>query len=144
MGFQTRGAQVRRFFAAQTNGASLPGVARASRRPFLALLGLAAGALPFGDRSGLPVAHARGRVHVVVYMAAWCRACQQHMRGLDRLGIRYRAVDIEKDPGPYEPIRQRLGRSAIPVTIVKRGTAQRWVIGNDSAGVERAVRDLGD
>jgi hypothetical protein len=77
-------------------------------------------------------------------MTAWCRACQQHMRGLDRLGIDYRAIDIEKDPGPYEPVRRKLGRAAIPVTIVKLGADQRWIVGNDSSGVERAVRELAD
>jgi glutaredoxin len=64
------------------------------------------------------------------------------MRGLDRKGIRYRAIDIEKDPAPYEPIKEKLGRSTIPVTIVKSRGDQRWIVGANSDGVARAVEEM--
>lgn len=77
-------------------------------------------------------------------MTAWCRACQKHMRGLDREHIPYRAIDIEKDPRPYEPIREKLGRATIPVTIVQSGGEQRWVVGANSRAVANAYRELAD
>lgn len=116
------------------------------RRSWAALVLLALGAAVWigGWNASVPAAVAKGRPHVFVYMTAWCRACQTHMRGLDRKSIPYRAIDIEKDPAPYRPVREKLGRSTIPVTIVKSGGDQRWIIGANSDGVERAYHEMSD
>jgi glutaredoxin len=130
--------------ARRATGASVIQVPKPRRRPLLALLAVGLGIAVFGSspHGDLRVAEARGRPHVLVYMTAWCKACQKHMRGLDRKGIRYRAIDIEKDPAPYEPIKEKLGRSTIPVTIVKSRGDQRWIVGANSDGVARAVEEM--
>lgn len=54
---------------------------------------------PFGIRSA-PVA-----APVVVYGTRWCAATQLVRRRLDRLGIPYRCVDLDLDPGGRAPAR---------------------------------------
>jgi glutaredoxin len=109
----------------------------------LALLALAAVLVAWPNGSGLPSvrsAEASGRASVTVFMTAWCRACQTLMRGLDREHVPYRAVDIEKDPKRYEAVRERLGRSTIPVTIVRRSGNEHWVVGANTREVVGAYR----
>jgi glutaredoxin len=98
----------------------------------------------FPVRPAVRTAEARGRAQVTMYMTVWCRACQRLMRALDREHVPYRAIDIEKEPHRYEPVRERIGRTTIPVTVVRRGADEHWVIGANSREVVSAYRELSD
>ncbi len=49
--------------------------------------------------SGYGVRHAPAPAPVVVYGTRWCAASQMVRRHLDRLGVPYRWVDLELEPG---------------------------------------------
>lgn len=122
-------------------------VRRRAQRALLTVLALALGVTAWPDVSGKPVvplAFASGRAHVTLYMTPWCRACQKLMRGLDRARVPYRAVDIEKEPKRYEPIRAQLGKITIPVTVVRRGGDERLIVGANSRQVIDAYEELSE
>ena len=56
---------------------------------------------------------------VVVYGTSWCAASQMIRRHLERLGILYRYVDIERDPAAAAQVRWwSSGRASHPTVLV--------------------------
>lgn len=53
-----------------------------------------------------------------VYTAAWCRDCREAKRFLDKHGIAYSEVDIERTPGAADLVLQNVGKRAIPQFVI--------------------------
>ncbi len=53
-----------------------------------------------------------------VYTAAWCRDCREAKRFLDKHGIEYKEVDIERTPGAAEEVLRNVGKRAIPQFVI--------------------------
>lgn len=70
---------------------------------------------PYGIRLSPPVAP------VVVYGTMWCAASQLVRRYLDRLGIPYLYVDIERDPAAASRLRWLTGGYASHPTVAVAG-----------------------
>lgn len=52
---------------------------------------------------------------ITVYGAQWCAFCHMAMRYFDQLGVKYKYVDVDKDPkGGVEAI-DKSGQRGIPV-----------------------------
>jgi mycoredoxin len=58
---------------------------------------------------------------VVVYGTSWCAASQLVRRYLDRLGVPYRYVDIERDPAAASRLRWLTGGFASHPTVAIAG-----------------------
>lgn len=53
-----------------------------------------------------------------VYTAAWCRDCREAKRFLDKHGIPYTEVDIERVHGAADLVQQNVGKKAIPQFVI--------------------------
>ena len=53
-----------------------------------------------------------------VYTAGWCRDCREAKRFLDKHGIPYSEVDIERTPGAADLVLQNVGKRAIPQFVI--------------------------
>ena len=53
-----------------------------------------------------------------VYTAGWCRDCREAKRFLDKHGIAYTEVDIERVPGAADDVQQNVGKKAIPQFVI--------------------------
>jgi mycoredoxin len=60
-------------------------------------------------------------VPIVVYGTGWCAASQMVRRYLERRGLPYRYVDIERDPGAARQVRWWTGGSASHPTVYLDG-----------------------
>lgn len=59
------------------------------------------------------------RVHdVTIYTAPWCGWCRKTIAFLDQRGIDYVNKDIEADPGYEEELREKTGRTSIPLVEI--------------------------
>ncbi|HZU78129.1 MAG TPA: glutaredoxin family protein [Dehalococcoidia bacterium] len=58
---------------------------------------------------------------VVVYGTSWCAASQMVRRYLDRLGVPYRYVDLEYDPGAAARLRWLTGGTVSHPTVYING-----------------------
>jgi mycoredoxin len=58
---------------------------------------------------------------VVVYGTSWCAQTQAVRRHLDRLGVPYRYVDIERDPGAAAQLRWMTGGYLSHPTVAVAG-----------------------
>jgi mycoredoxin len=70
---------------------------------------------PYGVR------HAPAVAPVVVYGTRWCAATQAVRRHLDRLGVPYRYVDIERDPEAANRLRWMTGGTLSHPTVSVAG-----------------------
>jgi len=81
---------------------------------------------PFSD---VPAALAPSRV--VVYSAPWCGWCRKTLAWLDTRGVAYENRDIDADPAFKQELREKTGRTAIPVVqigdaLVPGYSPERW------------------
>jgi mycoredoxin len=76
-----------------------------------------------GTRSyyGRPAYYAPAAPAVIVYGTSWCAASQMVRRYLDRLGVPYRYVDLEWDPGAAQQLRWLTGGYASHPTVAIGG-----------------------
>lgn len=59
------------------------------------------------------------RVHdVTIYTAPWCGWCRKTIAFLDQRGIDYVNKDIEADPSYEEELREKTGRTSIPLVEI--------------------------
>jgi len=68
------------------------------------------------------------RTHeLVVYSTAWCPDCRRLKQHLDRQGVKYREIDIDRDAAAADKLRHATGRTAIPfVEISGRHLVRGW------------------
>jgi glutaredoxin-like YruB-family protein len=89
------------------------------------------GAAPSGLTKGKKtVSHS-----VVVYSGASCPACGAAKSYLRRRGVRFRDIDISRDPHAAERLVQRTGRMAVPQILIDG----RLVVGFDQAKIDRLL-----
>jgi mycoredoxin len=61
---------------------------------------------------------------LTVYSTSWCGFCHRLMRQLDREGISYTAVDIERDPGAAQYVMGvNGGNQTVPTVVFADGSA---------------------
>ena len=66
-----------------------------------------------------------GTAPVVMYSTSWCGYCHRLRSQLDREGIRYEVVDIEKVPDAAFVVEQvNGGNQTVPTLVYADGTAQ--------------------
>jgi mycoredoxin len=62
---------------------------------------------------------------VTMYSTQWCGYCHRLRRQMDREGIGYEVVDIERTPGAAEIVeRVNNGNQTVPTLVYSDGTAQ--------------------
>lgn len=62
---------------------------------------------------------------VTMYSTTWCGYCHRLKSQMDREGIAYEVVDIEKTPGAAEIVEQvNGGNQTVPTLVYADGTAQ--------------------
>jgi len=55
---------------------------------------------------------------LTLYTARWCRDCREAKRFLDKNGIAYTEIDIEKTPGAADAVLRNVGKRAIPQFVI--------------------------
>ena len=53
-----------------------------------------------------------------LYTAHWCRDCREAKRFLDKNGVAYTEIDIEKTPGAADAVLRNVGKRAIPQFVI--------------------------
>ena len=77
-------------------------------------------------------------VSVVVYMTGWCPDCVRSRRVLQRSGLPFVEIDIEKTPGAEDAMRAINGNSGKVPTILIESGEHRVVL------IEPSNRELSD
>ncbi|HZU17682.1 MAG TPA: glutaredoxin family protein [Candidatus Dormibacteraeota bacterium] len=72
---------------------------------------------PYGRYAPYGVARAPAVAPVTVYGTSWCAASQMVRRHLERLGVPYRYVDLERDPSAAARLRWLTGGYASHPTV---------------------------
>jgi mycoredoxin len=63
-------------------------------------------------------------VSLTMYTTTWCGYCRRLKGQLDRAGIAYREVDIERDPAAAQVVeRVNAGNQTVPTLVFSDGTA---------------------
>lgn len=52
---------------------------------------------------------------ITVYSASWCGFCHAAKQYLDKMGVKYKDIDVEKDPKAGDEIVEKSGQRGIPV-----------------------------
>ena len=73
---------------------------------------------------------------VTVYSAPWCAFCHMTKHYLDSLGVKYRDIDVEKDPQAARRLVEKTGQAGIPVIEV----GDKTIIGFDKAKLDEALK----
>ena len=55
---------------------------------------------------------------LTLYTARWCRDCREAKRFLDKNGIAYTEIDIEKTPGAADAVLRNVGKRAISQFVI--------------------------
>ncbi|GAB4350730.1 MAG: glutaredoxin 3 [Gammaproteobacteria bacterium] len=55
---------------------------------------------------------------VVLYATASCPYCQRARRLLDRKGVRYEEISLDREPHRWEEMEQRSGRNTVPQLFI--------------------------
>ncbi|MEI6360930.1 MAG: glutaredoxin domain-containing protein [Actinomycetes bacterium] len=59
---------------------------------------------------------------IQIYGAEWCGDCRRSKRLLDRLGVAYDYLEVDKDDGLRDTAVGIAGRQSIPVVVFPDGT----------------------
>lgn len=57
-------------------------------------------------------------MQLVLYSAAWCRDCREAKRFLQKHGLAFTEVDIERTPGAADEVLRHVGKRAIPQFVI--------------------------
>jgi len=61
---------------------------------------------------------------LTIYSTSWCGYCHRLMKQLDREGVEYTSVDIERDPAAAEYVIQvNGGNQTVPTVVFPDGSA---------------------
>lgn len=52
---------------------------------------------------------------IIVYGAPWCAFCHTAMHYFDKLGVKYKYVDVDQDPAGGQAAIEKSGQRGIPV-----------------------------
>lgn len=85
--------------------------------------------------SGLTKGEKKISHSVVVYSGANCPACGAAKNHLRRRGVRFRNIDISRDPHAAERLVQRTGRMAVPQIFIDG----HLVVGFDQAKIDKLL-----
>ncbi len=72
---------------------------------------------------------------VTIYSAPWCAFCHAAKQYLDKLGVPYKDIDVEKDPSAAMEVVQKSGQMGIPVLDID-GTI---IVGFDRPKIDAAL-----
>jgi len=53
--------------------------------------------------------------NIIVYGAPWCAFCHTAMQYFDKLGVKYKYIDVDKDPAAGMQAVEKSGQRGIPV-----------------------------
>jgi glutaredoxin 3 len=53
--------------------------------------------------------------NIIVYGAPWCAFCHTAMQYFDKLGVKYKYIDVDKDPAAGMAAVEKSGQRGIPV-----------------------------
>ena len=73
---------------------------------------------------------------VIVYSAVWCGFCHAAKQYLDKLGIMYDDLDVDKDPKALEAAVNKSGQRGIPVLDIDGDI----IIGFDRPKIDAALK----
>lgn len=60
------------------------------------------------------------RVSVTMYSTTWCGVCTRARNYFNEIGVSLTEIDVEKDPGPFREVQQKLGRkTGVPVIDIE-------------------------
>ena len=65
---------------------------------------------------------------ITVFSTTHCPACQTLKTWLDRQGLEYEAVNLEKQPERQAEVIEKSGSFLVPITIIKLSTGQEEII----------------
>lgn len=74
---------------------------------------------------------------ITVYGAPWCAFCHAAKQYLDKLGVEYEDVDVDKDPANARAAIEKSQQMGIPVIDID-GTI---IIGFDRPKIDAALKD---
>lgn len=77
---------------------------------------------------------------LIVYSAPWCRDCREAKRFLEKHGIAYTEVDIERTPGASDEVLRNVGKRAIPQFVIDGEWVQPYRPGEGFLYVEMSER----
>jgi mycoredoxin len=68
-------------------------------------------------------------VTITAYMTGWCSDCARSRRTLQRAGVIFAEIDIERIPGAEETMRALNGNSGkVPTILIENGTGRTVLI----------------
>lgn len=57
-------------------------------------------------------------MQLILYSAAWCRDCREAKRFLQKHGVAFTEIDIERTPGAADEVLRNVGKRAIPQLVI--------------------------
>lgn len=72
---------------------------------------------------------------ITIYSATWCAFCHAAKDYLDKLGINYTDLDIEKDPANAQAVVAKSGQMGIPVIDIDG----KIIVGFDRPKIDAAL-----
>ena len=73
---------------------------------------------------------------IVIYGAEWCAFCHTAMHYLDKLNVKYKYVDVDKDPAAGLQVVEKSGQRGIPVIDL----AGDIIIGFDRPRIDASLK----
>ncbi|HSX45648.1 MAG TPA: glutaredoxin domain-containing protein [Candidatus Saccharimonadia bacterium] len=73
--------------------------------------------------------------NIIVYGAEWCAFCHTAMKYFDQLGVKYKYIDVDKEPAAGMEAVQKSGQRGIPVLDINGDI----VVGFDRPRIDAAL-----
>jgi glutaredoxin 3 len=74
--------------------------------------------------------------NIIVYGAPWCAFCHTAMHYFDKLGVRYKYIDVDKDLAAGLEVVKKSGQRGIPVIDI----AGDIIIGFDRPKIDASLK----
>ena len=55
---------------------------------------------------------------IIMYAAAWCPYCRNARALLDRKGVGYTVLDVDREPQLWQEMKERSGRNTVPQIFI--------------------------
>lgn len=72
---------------------------------------------------------------VTIYSASWCAFCHMAKNYLNSLGVAYKDIDVDSEPGAAQALVQKTGQAGIPVLEIGDTT----ILGFDKPRIDAAL-----